>query len=228
MKKIIFFLSYLCSIMSISNAGATAGTIIQTIDGAKEIRILQESNQVICFDNKLEAEAKKIISIESKTMDTIIEITTADDVVIRVAPEQKFFVTHKWVNAEDLSLSDVLITKNKTFVGIKSIRHLQEEETFYFIEVEDHHNFLATENGILVHNGTGGAAVGFWVGRSLGWTGGAICAGVMAAPALAGGPLAYGVAYTATMGTIAPVVESAAQTASLAGAIIGATITGPV
>src|SRR5260221_6297381 len=135
MKKIIFFLSCLSNI-PFTNTGVSADTIIQTVDGPKKISSLRQDDKVICFDDQLEDCLGLVENIESKVLNTVIEIITTDDVVIRVAPEQKFFSFCKWINAEDISLNDALFTKNKSWIKIKSIRHLQEKEIFFFIDVK--------------------------------------------------------------------------------------------
>ena len=227
MKKIMLFLSCLSSI-SFVNAGISADTIIQTSDGPKEISSLRQGDTIVCFDSQLKNYLGLVENIELKTLNNVIEIITIDDIAIRVAPEQKFFSFCKWINAEDLSLNDVLFTKNKSWLRIKSIRHLQEEETFCFIDVKDHHNFLAAENGILVHNGVGGASAGALIGRILAWTVGVTITGIISAPALIGGPIAFAGAWAATTGAATPYIEGASHATSIAGGIIGAIATGPV
>lgn len=227
MKRFMFFLSFLCIPFPFINAGLSFDSIVKTIEGSKKIEDLQVGDEVLCFDRYFDARSKEVESVRHIVSDVVIEIVTTDNIVIRVSPDQKFFVSHKWVSAEDLSLNDVLLKQDRSFIRIKSICRLREDVTFCFIEVKDHHNFLVTENGVLVHNGPAGATVGFWIGRSIAWTGGAIVAAIAAAPAALGGPVAYGVAFTATAGTLAPAIESVAQVAALSGAIIGGTITGP-
>lgn len=227
MKKIILFLSCFSSI-HFTNTGVSADTIIQTIDGPKEISSLAQNDKVICFDDQLKDCLGLIENIEYKTLNNVIEITTVDDTIIRVAPEQKFFSFYKWINAEDLSLNDVLVTKNKSCIRIKSIRHLQEKETFFFIDVKDHHNFLATEKGILIHNGAGGAATGAIIGRWLAWGIGVTVTAIISSPALVGGPVAFAGVWAATTGAATPYIEGASHVTAIAGGIIGGVATGPV
>lgn len=227
MKKIILFLSCLSNI-HFTNTGVSADTIVQTINGFKEISYLEQNDKVICFNDQLEDCLGLVEDIKYKTFNNVIEITTADDTIIRVAPEQKFFSFCKWINAENLSLNDVLFTKNKSWIRIKSIRHLQKEETFFFIDVKDHHNFLATEKGILIHNGVGGATTGAIIGRFLAWGVGVTVTAIISSPALIGGPFAFGLAWAATTGAATPYIEGASHATAIAGGIIGGVITGPV
>lgn len=76
--------------------------------------------------------------------------------------------------------------------------------------------------------GAGGATVGCWVGRFVAQAiGYGVVAPIIALPALAAGPVAYGVAVAGAAGTIAPIVESASTATAIAGGMIGAVITGP-
>ena len=91
MKKIILFISFLSSI-SLIDAGVSIDTIVQTVDGPRKMGFLQAGDRVACFDDQLKEDSGLVENIEFKTLNNVIEIITADDVVIRVAPEQKFFV----------------------------------------------------------------------------------------------------------------------------------------
>ena len=224
MKKIILFLSFLS--VSLANAGVSADTIIRTIEGPREIGSIREGDMVVSFDDQLKECSSLVENIEFKTFNNIIEIITADDVIIRVAPEQKFFSFCKWINAEDLSLNDVLFTKDKSWIRIKSIRHLQEEEIFCFIEVKDNHNFLATINGVLVHNGINGALIGAIVGEYIGKGIGMSAMGILSAPAMADGFDAFTAAWAENNKTAALYIENTSRVTGIAGGIIGGVATG--
>lgn len=79
---------------------------------------------------------------------------------------------------------------------------------------------------MLIHNGVGGAAIGFWIGRFIGQTIGYGIAAIAALPAFVAGPIAYTAATAGMIGTISPLVESASHITGIAGGIIGGTITG--
>ncbi len=227
MKKIMLFLSCFIGFQFI-NTGVSVDTVIQTVDGFKEISSLGQNDKVICFDDQLRDCLGLIDNIEYKTLNNVIEIITVDDVVIRVAPEQKFFSFCKWINAEDLSLNDVLFTKDKSWIRIKSIRHLQEKEVFVFIDIKEYHNFLATKNGILIHNGIGGASTGAVIGRFLGWGIGVTITAIISSPALLAGPVAFAGVWAATTGAATPWIEGGSHITAIAGGIIGGVVTGPV
>ena len=220
-------LSVLC--ISSLHAGVSVNTVVETSDGPKEIGVLQVGDKIICFNNNLLTEEKSVISIEEIETDKVVEITTEDGTTISVAADQQLFVPNKWLRADQLSLGDFLLKKDHSFLGITSIRHKNESAKLRFIVVEENHNFLASKNGVLVHNGAGGAAVGFWTGNIIAhgaWVGfyGAITAGTtcFAGPAVgawAGGTAAY---------VCAPFHAATAMSLSLAGGILGGALTGPV
>ena len=148
------FLVIVC-VFSVSNliAGVSADTIVQTQDGPKSLRVLKIGDTILCCNNDLHYEEGTINSIEELEATSIVEITMADGVTINVAADQKLFVTHKWVQANQLTLEDVLFKKDRTFVQITGIRHLQVPMTLRFITVDKHPNFWAAENGVLINNG---------------------------------------------------------------------------
>ena len=76
--------------------------------------------------------------------------------------------------------------------------------------------------------GIGGANVGFWVGRFVGQTVGYGIVAIVALPAAAGGPAAYGVAVAGLSGTAFPLIEGLSNVTALGGAILGGASTGPV
>ena len=227
MKKFTLFLNALFTISTI-HAGVSIDTIVDTSNGPKQMSSLQVGDEVTCFDHNLTPTIKPIKTIEEVEVESVIQIVTEDDVVIHVSPDQRLFISYKWVQADQLSLGDLLLKQDRTLIRIKGICHIQEPVKLRFITVEEYQNFLITNNGILIHNGAAGATGGFWIGRFIGQAIGYGSALIISLPALAGGPVVYGIAVAATAGTIAPVVESASQVTGLAGGIIGGTITGPV
>ena len=165
MKNLMLLVNCVLGI-SILNAGVACDTIVQTSEGPKEISIMKVGDKIICFNKNLMAEERMIISIEEIETDNVVEITTEDGVIISVVADQQLFVPKKWVRADQLSLGDILLQKDRSFIGISGIQHKHEVTKLRFIVVEEHHNFLASKNGVLVHNGVVGASVGFVAGSS--------------------------------------------------------------
>jgi hypothetical protein len=163
MKKIITFLNF-ASIVFLINAGVSTDTLVDTPEGSKEINSLKAGDKVISLNTDFSQNPQPVITIEQLEINSYVEIITEDDVVIRVSPDQRLFVPQKWVQADQLSLGDVLLKKDLKLIRIKSICLKQEPIKLFFITVEKHKNFLASKNGVLIHNGVGGATVGFWTG----------------------------------------------------------------
>lgn len=148
MKKLLSIVA-LCSYLQ---AGVESSTMIETSHGKKHAYALQVGDYVACMSQNGPV-MKEITSIEDVVVDTIIEITTQDDVVLRVSPNQSLFIPCKWISADQVSLGDMLVTKDQTFIGIKSISRINTPYTMRFFNVADHHNFFAAPNGVLIHNG---------------------------------------------------------------------------
>ncbi|MBA3954225.1 hypothetical protein H0X48_02820 [Candidatus Dependentiae bacterium] len=163
MKKILFLVSYIVSIYAL-NAGVSSTTIVNTLEGLKEIESLKIGDKVVCLNNEFISEQRVIDSIEEIETNKIIEITTEDDTIIQVTPDQRFFIPYKWVQADQLCLGDVLLMKDRSCIKIKGICQKNETVKLYFISVKEHQNFLVSKNGIVIHNGPIGASVGVVVG----------------------------------------------------------------
>ena len=166
MTKFVLFLNLLFIIYA-TNAGVSIDTIIETPQGSQRLCSLEAGHEVICFDPNFTSVIKPITAIKEVEVESIIEIMTEDDTVIQLSQDQRLFVPYKWIQADQLSLGDLLLKKDKTFIKIKSICHKQQSTKLRFVAVEEHHNFLATKSSILIHNGIGGATAGFFGGKML-------------------------------------------------------------
>lgn len=166
MKKIITLLS-LALATSFINAGVSLDTLVETPQGPKEIGSLNTGDDVFSFNSNFFQEKQIILTIEETEIDRYIEITTEDNEIIRVSPDQRLFVPQKWVQADLLSLGDVLLRKDRTFIRIKSICLKQESLKLRFITVKDCKNFLISKNGVLIHNGPICGAIGYWATKTL-------------------------------------------------------------
>ena len=60
-----------------------------------------------------------------------------------------------WVKAEDLKVGDEISSKENDDTKITNIKIKPQKEriSVYNLEVEGHHNYLITEDNLLVHNG---------------------------------------------------------------------------
>ena len=165
--RALLIVSYVFGATANLTAGVSADTIVQTQDGPKSLKIMKVGDKLLCVNMEtLSCEESFIRSIEEVETSEVVQITMDDGVTINVAADQKLFVVHKWVEAKSLSLEDVLLKQNKTMVRVSGIRYLKEKTVLRFIMVDKNHNYFAAENGVLVHNGAGGAAAGVWLGAS--------------------------------------------------------------
>lgn len=231
MQKSILFLSCMFS-LSFINAGICIDTLVNTPDGQKEIKVLAVGDKLYAFNSNNPEEVAAIATIQEIEVDTVVEITTADNITITVAADQKLFVTHKWVQANQLTLEDVLLTKNRTFVGITSIKHVNALTKLRYITLDSNPTFFAAPNGVLVHNGPVGATVGSGIGFCAvqgaywGVTGCLIKAvGVLSGPLAPGTVPAFTKAWYSV--TWAPVMVTT-KAAMITGGVILGTVTGPV
>lgn len=198
-------------------------------EGLKQIGILKVGDKLFCCNSNLLTEEKSVFSIDEIETDKVVEITTEDGVTISMSADQQLFVPKKWVRADQLSLGDILLKKDQTFIGIESIRHKNEQTTLRFIVVEDHHNFLVSTNGILIHNGVVGAAVGanigFW-GTTVAFNG--FYAAVATGTSAVAGPVVGGAVGMTVRAACTPAQIAATKVATLWCGFWGAVLTGPV
>lgn len=169
MTKHSMFFSYLLATSCI-NAGVLFNTLVQTPDGLKKIQELSPGDQVLSADKDFLQSPKSIITTKDKEIESYVEITMDNDVIIQVSSDQRFFIPYKWVQANQLSLGDVLLKKDATLVRIKSICVKQEPVMLRFITVEDNENFFASNNSILIHNGPFTGMCLAWVVRAAMYT----------------------------------------------------------
>ncbi|MCL4380201.1 HINT domain-containing protein [Candidatus Dependentiae bacterium] len=209
MKQIMLFLN--CAILfSLVHAGVSDDTLVETPAGFKEIKSLKTGDQIMSLDKGFSKNVQSIITMEEVEIDPYVEIITDDDVILRVSPEQRFFVPQKWVQADQLALGDVLFKTGCNFIRIKSIAFKHERIKLQFITIDGYKNFFVSKNGVLIHNGPISGYVGYWVAKSL-------CYGTAVAAA--------GTVTVATGGVAGAVLGSAATGATL-GAAAGAQLVG--
>lgn len=225
-----------CFVASL-NAGISSDTPVYSKSGAQPIKVLKVGDKILAVNMRtLAIEEGSVSSIAEVEVSHVVEITTSDNVTFCVAADQKLFVTHKWVEAQQLTLEDVLMTKDRTFVKIVSIRHLEKPMTLNFITVDEYHNFFAAENGVLIHNGPicgaltylaikGTAVVGICVGTTV--VVGAAIGTIPVTGTVVGGMAAAGVSCAAPAGVTATVIAGgAAGAGGVGGTIIASTIQG--
>jgi hypothetical protein len=228
MNKSILLTSCMLS-LSVINAGVLDTTVVDTPQGHKEIKMLCVGDKIYAFNPYNPEEVAAVATIQEKTVDSVVEITTDDNITITVASDQRLFVTHKWVQANQLTLEDVLLKKNLSVVGIINIKHVNQPTTLRYITLDSNPTFFAAQNGVLVHNGPVGATVGALAGGAIvGGTYGALTVGITTGATMLTGPIIGawigGVWYTYTSIPAAYAVK----VGTVFGGIVGGTATGPV
>lgn len=197
-------------------AGITLDTIVQTPGGFKKIQDLNVGDQVISLDSEFKSSCKSILTVEEKEIDHYIEIVMENDESLKISEDQRLFVAYKWIQANQLSLSDLLLRADAKFVRIKSICVKYERIMLRFITVADYENFLASQNCVVIHNGPIAGAIGYWFTKIFCY-GTAVAA--ISTVAVSTGGLA-GAALGAT--TAAATLGASTGATVLGGAIVGA------
>ena len=75
---------------------------------------------------------------------------------IRTTARHEFYIIDKgWIRAEELQVGDRLSSKEDIDTTITKIKVIQQKERIpvYNMVVDGHHNYLITEDNLLVHNG---------------------------------------------------------------------------
>lgn len=214
-------LALICTYSCITNAGIDYTNTVHSKESAVGVKILKVGDRLLCASLiDLSKEETEINSIEEIEASEVIEITTTDNATFRVSKDQKFFVNDKWVEAQHLSLGDMLLRMDNMLVNITSIRTINEPTTLRYITLKDHNCYFIGENGVLVHNGPLMAVAGYWTTKVVCYTAavaGTIATVVYAAPVA----VAAGSAVGSAVSGAATAVGASAATAASAGASAG-------
>lgn len=132
----------------------TEDTLVKTPDGYKCISEISIEDSVYSFDEKNCVYAyKPVTQINRSSTDQIIEITSNNE-VIKVTANHPFLSSRGWVQAGELSTSDLLITSDYGQQKIDKIDIVDSSTPIdiYTLCVDDYHTFLVGENQFVVHN----------------------------------------------------------------------------
>jgi hypothetical protein len=140
---------------------------IETISGKEKIGKIYEmweQNQELplikTFNEQTETfEYKKIIKAWKRDKRQLIQLKCGHH-NIKCTPNHKFLTNDGWREARELKLGDLLKTSinfSYSFMAVDKIDFVENPEYVYDIEVEDNHNFIATDDsqnlgGPIVHN----------------------------------------------------------------------------
>lgn len=227
MKKILLMLSLGFPVFM--QCGIAENTLVHTVAGVVAINALKQGDSVACADEHLAQHMRSVKSTREVAVDECVEVTTDDNATLCLSVDQYVFVPFKWVSVRDLSLNDSLLKKNGTFVHISNICRKKQPLKMVFIEVDEHANFFASQDGILVHNGLLGATIGGFVGMgAVTAVFGGLYAAVNVGVTCVAGPIVAGAVTATVIKVCAPAQAVATKTATIACGVIGGTLTGPV
>ena len=131
-------------------------TPVLTESGLKNIEDIEIGENVwtLNMDNN-QRELKPVLNTIHSETNAIFELTVGEK-IIKCTPRHQFYVQDKgWIRAYDLEEGDRLVAKDNSNCTIDKIKYISYgEETIptYNLTVEGNHNYLITENEILVHN----------------------------------------------------------------------------
>ena len=133
-----------------------AGTKILAESGFKNIEDIKVGEKVWSVSELTgKKELKKVLKTVVNETDELYEITVGNE-VIKATPKHRFYVVDKgWVRAYNLKEGDYLINESnissQKIIKI-NLKKLTEPVKVYNLSIEDNHNYLVSENELLVHN----------------------------------------------------------------------------
>ena len=134
------------------------GTKVLTEHGAKPIEEIEAGEYVYTMNlDTNKKELKKVLRKINSITDTLYEITVGDQLIQTTAKHEFYIIDKEWVRAADLIVGDKLSSEADIDTTITKIevKKLKEFIPVYNMETEEHHNYLITEDKLLVHNATG-------------------------------------------------------------------------
>ena len=140
---------------STQTACFVAGTKVLTENGYKSIEKIQPGEFVYAMNEENNTyELKEVLQKFESLTSEIYEIKVADHLIRTTARHEFYIVDKGWIRAKDLKAGDKLSSKEEIDTTITSIEIKPQKERVpvYNMEVEGHHNYLITEDNLLVHN----------------------------------------------------------------------------
>lgn len=140
---------------SVTRAGLacfTADTLVYTDKGYRTINEIHIGDKVLSQNNKNKQEYKEVDKLVSHIADDVYRIDIGNE-IIKASFSHPFYVKDKGkVLAENLSVNDILVTKENKEITIKDIQIVNEMTPVYEIRVKDNNNYYVGINSILVYN----------------------------------------------------------------------------
>ena len=132
-----------------------AGTKVLTENGYKSIEKIKPGEFVYAMNEENNSyELKEVLHKFESFASEIYEIKVADHLIRTTARHEFYIIDKGWVRAKDLKVGDKISSKDESDTTITKIeiKPQKEKTSVYNMEVEGHHNYLITEDNLLVHN----------------------------------------------------------------------------
>ena len=132
-----------------------AGTKVLTENGYKQIEEIKPGDFVYAMNEETnQYELKEVLQKFDSLTSEIYEIKVANQTIRTTARHEFYIIDKGWVRAEELQVGDKLSSKEDIDTTITKIKIIPQKERtpVYNMEVEGHHNYLITEDNLLVHN----------------------------------------------------------------------------
>jgi hypothetical protein len=155
-RSILFSILCLFSyITNIQSEGFVTGTLVKTPSQYSYIEELKSQDKVISLNLSHHSHANT--SIITKTInyqsDSYIKIIIGDSIIC-CALDQKLYSYNqqKWIKADKLTYTDILINDKYEPVFIDSIEIIQQSCKFQALALTPHHTYCVSPHNIVVHN----------------------------------------------------------------------------
>lgn len=131
----------------------TGDTKVAVENGYKNIEDIKIGDYVYSYNlDTNKKELKKVLETFIHQNDEIYTLRV-NNRLIHTTKEHPFYVINKgWINAEKLKFNDKLLSIKTGPTNIQNISKRHNKTYVYNIEVENNHNYLITEEELLVHN----------------------------------------------------------------------------
>ena len=133
----------------------TAGTLVLTAEGYKEIQTIQVGDIVWAYnDTTGQLAQKRVINVFEYERDSVYHITLANGTIIKATSDHPFFIGGCWLKVHELQAGDVTALYNGEALAITHIEIVAQPAKVYNFEVADFHTYYVSEERVLVHNST--------------------------------------------------------------------------